>query len=336
MTARTRGAIIGVAASVALVAVLGLASALFFGPRTELLDRIGQTRERIADLESRLEEQVPTRRRQRELSATLLAKDQDLAEHRFRTALSAIGERCGLSRIRVNHGQPSAVVNPVVNVRSAPTGLKRQLRSRPDFMVLRGQIEAVGTLEETLNLIALVQAQPWAHRFEGFALRPQKDRESFEIRLDVSTILAPDLLKDNGPDPTIAPAIPGSEALWRSVLAKNVFQAPPADAPPSPPPETIAAAPPPPATEPAPYHDYRLTGVVRSSQGVVAFLLNTRSGERVTLLEGGRVLDAVLVDGRGEKAVFDINGQRFEIFNGNTLAARRPAPGAVHSPGGGF
>jgi hypothetical protein len=310
--------------------MLVLANAFYFAPRATLLDQIDSTQSSIASLEGKLEDQIPVRKRQKEIARTLLAKDQDLAEHRFRTALSTIAERAGLIEIQVSCGQPSPVVNPVTKAKVSQSSLKRSLASNPDFSVVKGQLKGKGSLEQVLQAVASVQSQPWIHRFEGFSLKPLKGRENFEIRLDVSTMLAQSLKTENGEDPVIAPASSESEALWRAMLAKNVFKAPAADSP-AQPPVQVAAAPAIPAVG-VPYEEYKLTGVVRSSQGVVAFLLNTRSGERVTLLAGGKVLDAVLIDGQGERAVFDIAGKRYEIFNGNTLAARRQLPDPVNSP----
>lgn len=319
-------------AAIAVVGTVGLliiAKILYFGPRAEILDQIDSTKMSISNLETALEDQIPIRKRQKELARTLLAKDQDLTEHRFRTALSTIAERVGLQKIEVNHGQPIPVVNPVVKAKVSQSSLKRTLARDPDFSIIKGQLKGQGTLEQVLQVVATIESQPWIHRFEGFSLKPLKGRENFEIRLDVSTILAPGIKSDNGDDPVIAPPTSDSEALWRAMLAKNVFKQPLADQPPQPPVQ-VAAAPAIPAVG-VPYEEYKLTGVVRSSQGVVAFLLNTRSGERVTLLAGGKVLDAVLIDGQGERAVFDIAGKRYEIFNGNTLAARRQLPDPVNS-----
>ncbi len=321
---------LGAAAVGGSALLLFLADAFYFAPRADLLDQIDTARGNISSLESKLEDQIPVRKRQKEFAKTILAKDQDLAEHRFRTALSTIAERAGLLDIQVSCGQPKNVINPVTKAKISQSTLKRSLAREPDFAVINGQIKAKGTLEQVLQVVASVQAQPWIHRFEGFSLRPLKGRESFEIHLNVDTMLAAAIKPDNGEDPVIAPASSESETLWRAMLAKNVFKAPATDQPPQPPVQ-VAAAPAVPAVG-VPYEEYRLTGVVRSSQGVVAFLLNTRSGERVTLLTGGKVLDAILIDGQGERAVFDIAGKRYEIFNGNTLAARRQLPDPVNSP----
>lgn len=329
MTPRLRMIRLAAAGFAGAVVVLLCANFVYFSPRAATLEEMDQTRGAILSLESRLEDQLDVRRRRKELGKTLLAKDQDLVEHRFRTALSTIAERAGLTKVEVSHFQPKPIVNPVANAaKVTQSSLKKALRTSPDFSVIQGQMKGQGTLGQVLQTVAVVQTQPWIHRFEGFTLKPLKDRDHFEIRMDVSTILAPSIRAENGEDAEILPAPTGSESLWQSMLAKNVFKSPPADQPPQPPVQLAAAGVP---AVGMPYEEYRLTGVVRSSQGVVAFLLNTRTSERVTLLAGGKVLDAVLVDGQGERAVFDIAGKRFEIFNGNTLAARRQLPEPVNS-----
>jgi hypothetical protein len=74
----------------------------------------------------------------------------------------------------------------------------------------------------------------------------------------------------------------------------------------------------------SPYADWRITGVVESRLGTEVWLVNDRSKERLALAVGAQVADARLVSGAGERAVFEIAGQRFEVSNGQTLEERRP------------
>lgn len=322
------------------VGLVSLAARSFYlAPREKLLAQIEQSRRAVRDLEERTEDRPRVVKRLRELAAGTLGKQQDLFEHRLRTGLNRVGERAGLASIEINHGSPAPAVNPLttINQKNAGTSLRRALRGKPDFLVVRAQIKGEGTIEAALETIATLQAQPWIQRVEGFTLRPRGPGGRFELRVDVASLFAPDLASADSPEPVIAPPTARHENLWRAVLAKNVFMPlPKADERASAPAHVLAVTPLPPPR--APYEEYRLTGVVKSSQGVVAFLLNTRSGERITLLPGGRVLDAVLVDGSGERAVFEITGQRYEILNGNSLAARRQIAIPVHSattgPGG--
>ncbi len=53
-------------------------------------------------------------------------------------------------------------------------------------------------------------------------------------------------------------------------------------------------------------------------------MVNTKSGQKVSLPPGAVVADARFVSGKGESAVFEIGGQQYEVFNGQTLEQRRP------------
>lgn len=309
---------------------------LYLSPRARLIRDLSTTQQRIGEIEDKLDELPRVRKQLRDLAATTLGKEQDLVEHRFRSSLSGLAERAGLASIEVNHGRPSPMRNPLTTVarRSATTAVRNLLTATPDAQLIRGQVKGIGTLEQTLGLLAGLEAQPWIHRVEGFSLRPRKGGEAFEIRADVLSAYLPDLVTKSATEVQLSPPTASADARARTLAMRNPFREPPRPPAPKPTPVqalTAAPTPVPSISEMAAYADYKLTGVVRSSQGVVAFLLNTRSGERVTLLSGGRVLDAVLVGGQGEKAVFEITGKTYEVINGNTLAARRIVPDAVHS-----
>jgi hypothetical protein len=70
--------------------------------------------------------------------------------------------------------------------------------------------------------------------------------------------------------------------------------------------------------------DWKLTGLVESRLGTEVFLVNTKNGQRMNLAVGAAVSEAKFVGGAGEKAVFEIAGETFEVFNGQTLEQRRP------------
>jgi hypothetical protein len=56
----------------------------------------------------------------------------------------------------------------------------------------------------------------------------------------------------------------------------------------------------------------------------MVIVVNMKSGESRTLTPGETLLDAKLIEGEGERAVFELGGKRFEVLNGGTLASRRP------------
>lgn len=89
----------------------------------------------------------------------------------------------------------------------------------------------------------------------------------------------------------------------------------------------VAAAPqpdaPPITIRPA-WADWKLTGLVESRLGTEVFLVNTKNGQRMNLAVGSAVSEAKFVGGTGERAFFEIGGEKFEVFNGQTLEQRRP------------
>lgn len=291
--------------------------------------RLDALKAQLRGLESNVAKEAEVERKLMAFGQTTLGKKEDVATARFRDALSKIAESCGLGEVVVNSGSPTAVINPAATGKGIPSSVKSKLRT-PDFMLIKGRLKGAGQLEQVVRALAVVQAQPWAHRVEGFSITPLgRERERYEIQIDVGTLLAPDLCKVDA-DPTIGKPADGSEGVWRAVAAKNVFKNPP---PPKPPEQPVVVAkqdppvpPPAPAPPPPPpYGDWKVVGIVSGSRGLETMLVNTKSGERLTLMPGGKALDAVLISGTTDGAVFEIGGQRYEFVPGQTLAARTAA-----------
>ncbi len=301
----------------------------YASPRSELEAQISRARERLSELDAALEDELLVRKKLRDAAKGTLGRKTDVVEHKFLAGLTALGERGGLSGVVASAGQPKGVLSPLTasNVRGVPTALKRALRARPDFEVVHGQLKGKGTLEQSLRTLASLQAQAWVHRVDGFSLRPIGKEDQFDLSVSVVTMLLPDLASDDENPAPIGEVSPAAEELWRAIASKNVFREP---KPPAQPKSEVVVAkagdPAPPLARPPSYDDWKLTGVVQGRGGVEAFLVNMKSGEKLTLQVGGRVLEAVLTGSgaRGESAVFEIAGQRFEVSNGQLLSARRP------------
>lgn len=298
----------------------------YAAPRNKLLGELATINADIHRLDEGMREQFEVRKRLKAFGATTLGQKRDEVEHWFRTSLSTIAEGNGLAQVVVDTGAPQGVRNPAWRSKSLATPVKRQLAGRPDFQQVLGQVKGVGTLEQVMRTVAAVQAQPWVHRFEGFSITPAgKERERFTLKLEVATVMTPDLAAEAKSPPPIVSADPGSDRLWGAVVAKNVFREPTGTAAAAP---TIVAAPPAgaapaPLTAPPAYADWLLTGVVTGRAGTEAFMRNTKTSEKVTVGVGAAVLDAKLLEGGTDRAVFEIAGKRFEIRNGETLASRR-------------
>lgn len=134
----------------------------------------------------------------RDAARTMLGAEQNVVEHRLRTLLSELSDKHGLEGVVVTHGRPRAAGNPADDRSSGVSrGLRRRLGERPDFAVVRGRVQGVGTLDEVVRTLAALRAQPWIHRVEGFSIEPEgKDREVFGLKADFATIFAPDLVSE--------------------------------------------------------------------------------------------------------------------------------------------
>jgi len=321
-----------IAALVAVGAWWGIQKA-YLGPRRLIEADIQTARSAIANLKTQLGEERDVARRRSAAAAGLLGSELDVVSARFRDGLTRVGSTAGLDKVIVEHGQPMEVMSPVLDAKGVSTDLKRALRRQPDFQVLRGSIRGTGTLEQAVAAIGMLQDQPWVHRIDAFSLRPiGKERNQFDLRVDVATLYAPTLApKADQGAPQLTPASTEHESTWRAIASRNLFRAPtgrPGDGAPA---VTIAAAPSGETSAPAPgprafapYEDWRLAGVASGRGGLSALFVNLRTGDRLTVLRGGQVLDAVLIDGSGELAVVEIAGERFDVSVGSTLAARKP------------
>lgn len=311
-----------------LVAVLAAAAAGYYvvyaRPRAALLSQLEDKKSRIASYTDALKEARQVKQELRTFAAGTLSPKADQATAQFRSALGAIATANGMAEadVVVNTNKPEAVMSPAGS--KLRTALGAELKKQPDFWVMKGSVEGKGSLEQVLRVAAVVQNQPWIHRVDSFSIKPEgKARDRFTLKLGVATLLMPaDLAPKESPDLQIKPLAEADGARFASIIAKNVFKEPApvvAQAAPTSQQAGPQAAPPPP-----PYNEWKLTGVVESRLGVEAFLVNTRSGQHMSLPAGAIVAEAKFVSGAGERAVFEIGGQQYEVFNGQTLEQRRP------------
>ena len=321
---------------VAAAIVLGVAGAGYFAayaaPRTKLLKELNSHRSAVTSYETALKRRLDVTSGLRTFADTTLGSSRDEVVSRFRTGLYSVATACGLTGIEVNTREPTKETSPLATAKlsTAYAGLKKELKNRVDFHAIPGEISATGTLEQVLRTTAMIRQQPWVHRIQSFSIKPaDKENTRFSLRLGVSTILlTPDLAPKERGEPVVLALAEGSDAAWQKVVRKNVFREPP---PPKPAPAVAEkpAQPAPPAPTPEvpqrpAFEEWKLTGVVQSRLGIEAFLVHTKSGQRLSLPSGAAIADAKFVSGSGERAVFEIGGERFEVTNGQTLEHRRP------------
>lgn len=300
----------------------------FYAAERETLERsLARSRGNTGYFEDRLKDAPKVRADLKTFGASTLAGTEEEARHHLRTLLHKIAAAEGLQGIVVSDGRAEGMRNPAATARVKETGLSKRLSQGTDFQVITGTVKGSGSLEQVLRTMGVVRSQPWAHRIDGFTLKPKDDaREVFELNLEVATLLVRDLVPAEQPEPTLVALAPDSSLAWRGLVAKNAFKEPPPPAKPA----VVAAAPPsekprpkPEPPPPPPYGDWELVGVWMSGERVEAWLKNRSSNERKALVPGMGVLGAVLVSAEGERAVFEIEGQRCEVRLQQTLAQRR-------------
>lgn len=298
----------------------------YLAPRAELAADIERHRGDIEAKQGHIDGMKEVRRRLAEIASTTLGAEPDALEHRLRTELVALAEASGLIDVEVKGARPSPRSNPVVNARVRERQpLRALLRERPDFYVVRATLEGRGRLGEVATALAMLQGQPWVARVESFNIKPESDRRTFGLRVDLSTLFVPDLMEGDAPAANLAELPEEELTLARRLGARNVFRRPDPPEPvvvqkEAPPPEPEVA--PAPEPEAPPYGDWRLAGVMRGTRGPAAILVNSRTRETRTLARGEEVLGFVFVEGKGERAEFAREGEKVVIRNGQTLEQR--------------
>jgi hypothetical protein len=298
----------------------------YAAPRHALMQKIEAAQRDNSSYGAWLSRRAEVKKSLDAIASTTLGASADEVDARFRSGLNTIAASCGLTNIAVNSVKPEPVFNPGGKTKGlSDSGLKSQLAKQVDFSVVRGDVMGIGTLPQVLRAMAMVKAQPWTHRVESFSLRPEgKERERFSMKLSVATIILPAELapKTELKDVPVLALADGAEDAWAKFAGKNIFREPPPAPAPAPP--VIAVQPPPAAPARPAFEDWKLTGVVQSRLGIEAFLVNVKTNQHLSLPTGAAVAEAKFVAGEGERAVFEIGGEKFEISNGQTLEQRRP------------
>lgn len=303
--------------------------------RTQI-DEMDATYKRATDI---MEDWPSVKRELQGFGLTQIGREFDQVEHRLRTSLQDIGERAGLRAVQVSNGPPKAERTPLAAARLRGK-LGRELMEAHDFAVVKGTFSGTGSLEQVVRAVAFLQVQPWLHRIERVSIEPRgRERQAFGLDVAFSVAIAPDLCPPNAAMPPIVE--PDEELVKRAarIAQRNVFVAPPVQAPKppvvDPPVDPIV---PPPSVPPA-YDRWKVTGLLERrvdgrTVSAEAWLTQIDTHERRILRSGEDVLGHVFEWAEGERGYFVFEGRRFVIRQGQTLADRVPAD-QVDSPASG-
>lgn len=276
--------------------------------------------------ETALLEESRVRREIDAIVAGAVQGDRESLEHRLRTASSTLAFEAGLTRLEVNSQPPRVLANPAGQARGVtPRAFQRTLRDRVDASEARVIIKGEGTLETVLRALALADGQRWTLGVDAWAIKPVRVEEGEPAVFSLSMTLTALVVEDEGSLAGEIPIDPLGEQVETqvaSVVAADPFrtavQPEPVVAQATPPPEQETAPPPPPP--PPPGDGWRLAGVMGGQSGRYAIVVHT-NGRRRTLALGEEVGGLRLADVLGEVATFEANDERFEVRNGELLAA---------------
>lgn len=335
-----RGMILAGVGVLTVVGVMWFASdAVYFSKRAAIAREADDLKSRTEAFNAAAGGSREVRIAMRELASTMLGSEQVVVEHRLRGLLSGLAEGHGLRDVVVSHGRPRIAENPAQERGSnVNRGLRRLLSDQSDFAAIHARVQGLGTLEQTLETLAAIRSQPWIHRVEGFTISPKgRERTVYELKADVATIFAPDLVSGEGDPPGLVEPDPATAPIVASLARRDPFWLadPVVEAPPPPPPSPALARPDP----PPPYDRWRVTGVLETIEAsgataVQVLLARTDTGELRTMREGDSLLGARLESASGESAWFALDGRTFVVRTGQTLAQGEPVE-SVHSDAAG-
>ncbi|MEZ6242871.1 MAG: hypothetical protein R3B57_07480 [Phycisphaerales bacterium] len=322
MTPR-RAIILSIAAIAGLAVVYVGADRLYLREAAKLRSDIAEARAGIKQYDKAIEAQGGARQRLQDAIGTTLGRDTERVEHELRAGLGELARASGLRDVVVSNAAPKGVSNPVEHTRldRAWKSLRSRLAEQPDFYAVRGRVEGTGSLESSLKMLGAMRAQDWVHRVEAFSIQPiGRERETYHFKADFAIAFAPDLgaAGPQADSPELAPLPPAEQDAVTAILACNVFKAPP---PPAPTPIAIEPTRVVQAPRPPAYEAWRLAGLTTTDHAEA--IVVGPSGQSMVLTPGEAVEGAVFEGGQGELGVFVIEGRRFEIELGRTLAERR-------------
>ncbi len=326
MSARTLIKVAGALAVVLVIAAFGYKK-MYADKRADLVKQLDKVNGENAQYEEANLRIVPARQEIKDLAGDAIGGSIDEADHVLRTALAALAAEAGVQDPTISSERPRPVMNPYINSRGTNRTIRDLLKKRADFAIIKAGISASGSLEQTLQLVALAQSQPWLHRVVHVSLKPaNKERTVFDINIRTQSLYMPDVHRESQAL-VLAPMDPLAIDRITPIAMKNVFRFIP-DAPRPPDPVVVVIDDTPKPTPPPPYHEWRVAGMAMGTNGIEVWIINSRTREWRTMTRGQSVLAARFLDAQPqqERAVFEIEGKLYEFFTNSVLTERAAIP----------
>ncbi len=316
--------------AIAIVIVAGVGAlaynSFYASKRDALLDELETLVAENIEYEKAVDRIVPARREIARHAEGALGGGIDQADHVLRTGLAALATEAGVRDAIISSEHPRAVASPYLSAQGTNRAFRDLLKKHADFATIDASIKATGSLEQTLQLVALAQSQPWLHRVVRISLKPaDKERKRFDVDVRTESLYIPDVVTESRAV-VLAPMDPLALDRITPIAMKNVFRYVP-DAPRRPTQVVVIDGTPKPPPPP-PYHQWRLTGIAMGASGIVVFVSNTSTHEWLTLARGESVLGARFLDAQPqqERAVFEIEGKLYEFFTNSVMTDRIAIP----------
>jgi hypothetical protein len=311
--------IIGIVAALCIVGWLGAATAnrMYFAPASELRQEVADLETQTREVEGRLANRNKLDDAIQAFVDRTLGGDQETVDHQLRTRLNRIAEELELKGASVGTGSISTRRSPARSAFSR-RGSWRELRDTTDFIELDGWISAEGSLQQVVQLVDRIDAEPWLKHIDQVKLDGKDNGRRFAVTVRLTTLFLP------GREPGAAPATvydPSRAEQFAALLTSNPFRVPQRRRP------NAQATPQPPTPAPPagfPWADWTLTGVAQSTAGPEIWLRNPKSGDTRRLAIGESIDAAELVAIGSTWAEFRLEGRRFRVLVGKNLNDRTP------------
>ena len=251
----------------------------------------------------------------REIAKSALGDSAESVIHNLRVLLAEIAGDEGLNGVSVSSRFGGGAKSPVW---SRTFGYDR--KDPPDFFVVDGALEGVGTSEQAARVLERLREQEWPVRIERVSIKPTRDRSRVVLALALKTMYWPDL--EIGEPALIEVITEEGDSRAASLGGLMAFNAPPAPLSASPPPPQPSPLPPPPPPAPPDYKSWAVIGIAGGAGGHELWLRKQAGGRERLLRIGDQLYAATFVGVDGFDALIEVEGVVYRIGPGERMSER--------------